>query len=141
MDMDEILSNLVYISTFREGDKIDVDNYTTQVNTNVLRVVYNAVYRYAHGASRHKTFEFIKSTLDSAITMLRTYGFSRDNRSSELSISLFIKNLQNARKGIENQKKTYEIEGDTKLAADYETLIQTRYGEIENIQKQLTSKN
>lgn len=140
MDTDEILSNLVYISTFREGDKIDVDNYTTQVNTNVLRVVYNAVYRYAHGASRHKTFEFIKTTLDSAITLLRTCGFSRDV-SSELSISLFIKNLQNARKGIENQKKTYEIEGDTKLAADYETLIQTRYGEIENIQRQLTSKN
>lgn len=132
-DVREVLSRLKYISSFRVGDKIDVNAHTSYHKGGLVKNMITSIMRTLAGASRHDTYHFIEDTLLRALTLLKAAAYSKSD-----TVHLFITDLLEAKKGIESQIETYKE--DDKLVADYRTLLQTTYSEVTSIQKRIEGK-
>lgn len=131
----EILSDLKYIASFKAGDKIDVYKYQTTPKGNILQNVFTSLHRSYSGVSRNDTYSFIQSVQKTALTMLESSMYKKEYDLARM----FIKDLNMARTGVEAQKETYA--DDQKLVADFDTLLQTIYLQVGQIEAELKSIN
>jgi len=118
--LEEMLSKLKFISRIKEGDKINVGSMSI-----VKPDYYSRICRTMSGETRDDGLEFIRIVIRKSIELAQYYmnckeedcEFNRD------VADLIIKNINDAKKGIENYSKTYGP--DVKFATELETILET----------------
>lgn len=130
----DVLSNLKYISSFKAGDKIDVKNYTSYHQGGIVTNTLNSLSRTVWGGNRQTTYDFINATLNASIIYLKSHAYT-DDESDKNQAKIFIKDLRDAKPGAESQMETYDT--DLKLIANYKTLFQAIYSQVDTIEKSL----
>jgi len=122
----EISSQLKFIATIQAGDKINVVNKQTEEpgwKTSIMRWLI-------HPDRRENTLEFLSSIFTKSFRILDIFLKSTIRSERTLCLNI-IKDLYNARDGVNNLKITYQ--DDNMFCCRLETLYESVLGKIEEI--------
>jgi hypothetical protein len=113
----EIVSRLKFIGRIQKGEKINTRHMYVQqdgLTTTISRTFINQ-------DNRANCLSFIQDTISKAFELLSLY--ERSDRESDILICLnIVKDIQNAKVGINNIKETYMV--DVKFTCDLDTLME-----------------
>jgi hypothetical protein len=113
----ETMSRLKFIGKIKAGEKLNLKNMALQTNsfvTQFLRTIFQ-------DDNRNKTLLFLQDTIIKTFDLIKFYEETR-NISEEFLFHNIIIDLVNAKKGLENLKKTYI--NDIKFICDLDVIIQ-----------------
>ena len=111
------MSRLKFIGKIKAGEKLNLRNMALQTNsfvTQFLRTIFQ-------DDNRNKTLLFLQDTIIKTFDLIKFYEETR-NISEEFLFHNIIIDLVNAKKGLENLKKTYI--NDIKFICDLDVIIQ-----------------
>ena len=131
---DDLLMRLKLIGSMEPHKKFDVRGGTVHDEpSGFWSRFFTAVIRYIKGESRETTFDFIKGTLEEAITTLRRYvhELKQSDDIKANHIHILQENIKLAFGGIVNVIETYK--DDITLKSKLEVQLTTRQRELELI--------
>lgn len=109
------IKNLKFLSKIKRDEKINTDNLSIVKND-----YYSRIMRTKSGQSRKDTIVFIKNVFNTAIQIYQYY--SEDVKFGKDACDLLMKNIENAKKGLQNLSITYADDAD--FGTDIETIIE-----------------
>lgn len=123
--LEDVVSKLKFISKLKEGDKICVASMTvvkSDYYSRLCRTISNTV---TSDEGREKTMYFVRGVIKKAIDLAHYYA---QNNYQECAFNkniteLIIRNINNAKKGLDNLSKTYSE--STKFTTELETIMET----------------
>lgn len=127
----DMISKLKFISKIREDEKIDVKRMFI-VKPDPASIIHRTLISRE---TRDDTYDFLKTTIDQAISMISLYIGEKITFNSAIA-KMLVENLKNTREGLENIGKTYEKVGDLNFVCKINSLIETM-----NVKIQIQIKN
>lgn len=132
----EIITQLKFISTFEEGEKIDVKNLKVEQKN-----IFTPFKRLILGESRDTTYNFLSQTIERGFEILMS-NIHSDKKSDKLFCKNMIKDLIAAKTGLTNIQQTYR--DDKLFRCNIETLIEsvdTKISEVKEVCPSLFTEN
>lgn len=124
----DMIAKLKFISRIREDEKIDVKGRFV-VKPDPMSIAYRTVISRE---TRDDTYDFLKNTIDQAISMISIYiGEKTGEQFNSVIAKLLVDNLKSTREGLENIGKTYEKSGDINFMCKINSLIETMDAKIQ----------
>ena len=112
----EIVTRLKFISTFQEGDKIDINNLKIEQNN-----IFTPLKRMILGESRDKTFMFLGNTVERSFEIIQSY-INSERTSEKIYCSNIANDLIKSIDGFKNLQKTYK--DDKLFICNIDTLLE-----------------
>lgn len=138
--LQEVLGRLRFMAKIKLGEKINVRDLFVRDNDSLLQRFLRTcknVGTYMSSTeiveSKETTLEFIRVTVNDAITLISLYSKNPNNRFQQSLASIIVKDLEGAKIGIRNLITTYK--SDRRFISSAEATIQTLEARIDSLKE------